>query len=246
MKLAFATIGEAPRDDVVPYLRARLHPGVAIAEDGILNGLSEPERRALDSGGDALHMVTRARDGTAYRIDHELAVPRMQRVVDGLVAGGAELVVILCGADWSRVRADVPIVNPGRVFANTVQALAQDLRLGVIKPDAGQIPHTEAKWRALGVDAVVAAASPYVPERVALAREAAARLADAGVDLVWMSCIGMPETMRDAVREVLPQPVILARSLLGRLVGELTATPLPTVGRATRRPPAPTPEGTPA
>lgn len=225
MKLAFATIGEAPRDDVVPYLRQRLDPSLEIVEDGVLNHLEEDERRALDTKDDALHMVTRARDGSAYRLNYERIVPHMQSVVNGLVAEDADLVVILCGADWSRVRADVPVVNPGRVFPSLVQSLSQNLRLGVIKPDEKQIPYTEKKWADLGIDAVVTAASPYVPERLDLAREAARKLADANVDLVWMSCIGMPESMRDAVHEVLPRPILLARSVIASVTNELLAAP---------------------
>ncbi len=224
MKLAFATIGEAPRDDVVPYLRERLGPSLEIVEDGVLNHLSESDRRTLDTQDGSLHMITRDREGRAYRVNYEHTIPHMQRVVDGLVDQGADLVVILCGADWSAVRADAPIVNPGRVFPNLVQALSQNLRLGVIKPDEKQIPHTEKKWADLGIDAVVTAASPYVPERLDLAREAARKLADAEVDLVWMTCIGMPESMREAVNEVLPKPTLLARSVIASVTGELIAT----------------------
>ena len=39
MKLAFATIGEAPRDDLVPYLRSKLPASIEVEEDGVLNHL---------------------------------------------------------------------------------------------------------------------------------------------------------------------------------------------------------------
>lgn len=221
MKLAFATIGEAPRDDVVPYLREQLGSEIEIIEDGILNHLEEQERLQLDAQDDSLHMVTRSRDGTAYRLNYQRAIPHMQRVVDGLVEQGADLVVILCGADWSPVTASVPVVNPGKLFPNLVQALGQNLRLGIIKPDEKQIPHTERQFAELGIDAVVTAASPYRPERLELARQAAHYLAEQNVDMVWMTCIGMPESMRAAVQEVMPKPTLLARSVIARVIGEL-------------------------
>lgn len=225
MKLAFATIGEAPRDDVVPYLRERLDPSLEIIEDGVLNHLDEAGRKALDAQDDSLHMVTRDREGKFYRVNYQRTLPEMQKVVDGLVADGADLVVILCGADWSSVRAGVPIVNPGQVFPSLVKSLSHNLRLGIIKPDEKQIPHTQKKWEALGIDAVVTAASPYVPNRLELARKAAHELAAADVDMVWMTCIGMPESMRDVVREVLPKPILLARSVIASVTSELLATP---------------------
>ena len=225
MKLAFATIGEAPRDDLVPYLREQLDPSIEITEDGVLNHLGEDDRLALDAQDDSLHMVTRARDGSAYRLSYQRTLPHMQRVVDGLTEKGADLVVILCGADWSPVTASVPVVNPGRLFPNLIQALGQNLRLGVIKPDAKQIPYTERQFEELGIDVMVTAASPYVPERLDLARDAATYLAEEGVDMVWMTCVGMPESMRSAVQDVLPKPIILARSILARVIGEMLVVP---------------------
>jgi len=149
----------------------------------------------------------------------------MQRVVDGLVDRGADLVVIICGADWSPIRAGVPVVNPGRLFPNLVQALGTGLRLGVIKPDKGQIPHTITHYTSLGLDPVVTAASPYAANRLDRARQAAEALRAESVDLIWMTCVGMDEEMREAVHDVLPRPTILARSILARVIDELIGAP---------------------
>jgi protein AroM len=221
MKLAFATIGEAPRDDLVPYLRSQLPPETEVIENGVLNELATNDRKALDAGDDSLHMVTRDRDGNSYRLSYERTLPHMQRVVDGLTEQGAELVVILCGADWTPIRSKVPVVNPGRLFPNLIQALGSNLKLGVVKPDAGQIPHTEKHYRSLGLDPVVTAASPYRADRIELAVRAAEELKSHGADLVWLTCVGMDEEFRNAVRSVLPKPTILARSILARVIDEL-------------------------
>lgn len=222
MKLAFATIGEAPRDDLVPYLLSQLPPGIEVEEDGVLNHLDDAGRRGLDAGDDSLHMVTRDRGGEAYRLSYERTLPQMQRVVDGLVERGADLVVILCGADWSPVTARVPIVNPGRLFPNLIQALGSGLKLGVIKPDEAQIPHTIRQYRdELGLDPVVTAASPYAEDRSDRLRRAAGELRDGGAELIWMTCVGMSEDDRATVRAVHSRPTILARSILARVIAEL-------------------------
>ena len=227
MTLAFATIGEAPRDDLVPYLRSKLPPSLRVEEDGVLNHLGERQRQALNAHDDSLHMVTRARDGRAYKLAYDRTLPEMQKVVDGLVARGADLVVILCGADWSPVKATVPVVNPGRLFPNLVQALGTGLKLGVIKPDEAQIPHTVQHYTSIGLDPIVTAASPYEADRLDRARRAATTLRDQGAELIWMTCVGMDEDMRDAVHEVLPRPTILARSVLARIIAELVGEPAP-------------------
>jgi protein AroM len=115
-------------------------------------------------------------------------------------------------------------VNPGKVFPSIVSALASGWKLGVIKPSAGQIEQARSQFANHGIDAVVTAASPYTGEqRLRDVRAAAERLRDAGVDLVWMTCVGMDEAMRTIVREVTGKPVILARTILARVVDEFLA-----------------------
>lgn len=221
MKIAFATIGEAPRDDLVPYLRKQLPPMTEVIEDGVLNALSSQERLALDAGDSSIHMVTRDQKGNSYRLNYQRTLPHMQRVVDGLSAQGANLVVIICGADWTPIRSSVPVINPGKLFPNLIQALGANLKLGVIKPDSGQIPHTVKQYTALGLDPVVTAASPYQPDRLERARKAGEELKAQNVDLIWLTCVGMDEEFRGAVRSVLPKPTILARSILAHVINEL-------------------------
>jgi len=148
----------------------------------------------------------------------------VQQCVDRLRADGAEFLVIVCGADWSAIRSDVLVVNPGRVFPAIVSALATGRRLGVIKPSGGQIEAATRQFAERGVEAVVTAASPYTGEqRLEDVRRAAERLKAAGVSLVWMTCVGMDEPMRDVVSAVVGVPVLLARSVLARVIDELLA-----------------------
>lgn len=221
--IGFATIGQSPRTDLVPYLVENIGTPVDVLERGVMDDLDEAERAALDRGDDGLHMVTKLRDGGSARIAYELAVPRMQAEVDRLVASGADLVVILCGADWSRLRASVPIVNPGKLFPNVIQALAANTRLGVVKPAAHQVAPTIEQYEKLGLDVAVTSAFPYDEGADAAAAKAGKELEQAGAELVWMTCVGMNESMRTALREELDVPVVLARSLLARVIGELVA-----------------------
>jgi len=222
--IGFATIGQTPRDDLVPYLLERLPQDVRAIQGGVLDGLNGEEIAALDRGDEGLHMVTKLRDGGSARLAYSEALPRMQRVVDELVEGGAELIVIVCGADWSAIRAPVPVVNPGRLFPGIVRALAGSSRLGVIRPDAGQVEGTLRQYRdEFGLDVAVTHAFPYDDKALDAARRAAGELAAQEADLVWMTCVGMGEEMRQAVREVQGKPVILARSILARVIAELVA-----------------------
>ena len=46
-------------------------------------------------------------------------------------------------------------------------------------------------------------------------------------DLIWMTCIGMDEPMREIVAGITGKPVVLARSILGRVIAELSMTRQP-------------------
>lgn len=221
--IGFATIGQTPRADLVPYLVEQIGTPLHVLERGVMDGLDAAGLAALDRGAEGLHMVTKLRDGGSARIAYELAVPRMQAQVDALVADGADLVVILCGADWSRLRAPVPVVNPGKLFPNVIQALAANTRLGVVKPAAHQVAPTVEQYRNLGLDAAVTSAFPYDDGADEAAREAGRALREAGAEMVWMTCVGMDESMRAALRAELDVPIVLARSLLARVIGELVA-----------------------
>ena len=52
-------------------------------------------------------------------------------------------------------------------------------------------------------------------------RAAARRLASRGADLIVLDCIGFTERMKRVFREESGKPVILPRTLLGRVAGEL-------------------------
>lgn len=224
--IGMVTIGQAPRDDVVPAMRAFLPDGLHIAQRGALDDLSPAEVATYTVDAGETGIVTKLLDGSSVLLSHQKIIPAMQEKVDRLVSDdGAELIVVLCGANWSALRSEKLIVNPGTLFPAVIGSLAAGRRLGIIKPDAGQIEKEQARYAEMGIDAVVTAASPYAgPERLNLAHDAATVLRDARCDLVWMTCVGMDAPMRDIVAGTTGAPVILAHALLARIVTELMAT----------------------
>lgn len=223
--LAMITVGHSPRNDLVPHMAAVFSRKVDIWQGGVLDGLGGEAIADLWPDPGEVGIVARLRDGSNTMLSHRKILPRVQALVDDAVARGASPIVILCGADWSALRSPTLIVNPGRVFPAIVSALASGWRLGVIKPSAGQIEQARRQFADRGIEAAVTAASPYTGvQRLHDARIAAEHLHRAAVDLVWMSCVGMDEAMRAVVRDVTGKPVILARTLLARVIDELLAT----------------------
>ncbi|MBA2520796.1 MAG: AroM family protein [Chloroflexia bacterium] len=220
--IGFASITETPDDVVVPEVARIVGDRVRIVERGNLDGLTAAEVDALAPAPGTPGIVAPLKDGTEKLLSHHKIIPRVQTLVDGLVReDGATMVVVLCGADWSQIKTPVPLINPGRVFPAIVTSLATGHRLGVIKPSATQVEQELARYRGLGIDAVVTSATPSGDERLAAVRDAAEQLRDAECDLIWMTCIGMDQTMRDIVSEVTGKPVLFARTMLARVIAEL-------------------------
>ncbi|CAN5663666.1 AroM family protein [soil metagenome] len=221
--VATITIGQTPRTDVVPAMQRILPADVRILEYGALDGLTRDEIARYAAREGEVGIVTRLRDDSSVLLSHELILPKMQEKVDRAIdRDGSDILVILCGADWSALKSRRLIVNPGQLFPAIVTALAAGRKLGVIKPDAGQVERELQRYTERGIDAAVTSASPYAgPDRLRLAEDAAGYLRSEGCELIWMTCVGMDEAMRDVVAETTGVPVILAQSLLARVVGEL-------------------------
>ncbi|MCO5228322.1 MAG: AroM family protein [Thermomicrobiales bacterium] len=228
-RIGFATIAQSPRDDVVPAMMEFLPLGTEFFEAGCLDDLSRDEINMLAPDEGEVGIVARLKEGGSTLLSHRKITPRMQSCVDHLVnERKVDLVVILCGADWSEITADIPIVNPGRLFPGVIQGLAGGKKLGIIKPSAGQIQNEQQRYQSMGISAVVTAASPYGgDERLTLARQAAELLQSEDCDMVWMTCIGMDAAMRGIVADITGKPVVLANSLLARLTAELTTSHSP-------------------
>lgn len=231
--IGFASIGAATPDPardsaLIPALRSMLPADVRVVERANFTGLTDAEIAALGPEPGEVGIVAPLPGGGETLVSHKKILPRMQRLIDALVEeDGADLVVILCGADWSAITSPKLVVNPGRLFPGIVSALAYGRKLGIIKPSPGQIEAERERYRRLGIDAFVTAASPSAEDRVEQAHKAAEQIRDAGAELVWMTCVGMDDTMRAVVAEVTNLPVIFARSILGRVLCELVTSAQP-------------------
>ncbi len=221
--IGFATIAESPRDDVIPAMRPYLPADVRIAERGCLDGLSRSEIESLGPGAGEVGIVARLKAGGSTLLSHGKILPQMQRCVDELIREeGADLVVILCGADWSAIRAERLVVNPGRLFPGVIGGLAHGRRLGIIKPSAGQVDAERARYRARGS---MPSSPPPIPTRrrndLRWPTSPGRSCAMPAAISIWMTCIGMDAAMRDVVTEITGKPVVFAQAILARIVAEL-------------------------
>lgn len=217
--LGTLTIGQSPRVDLVPELKAMLGDDVEVIEEGALDGLTlDDVKRFYPAPGDYV-LVTRMADGTAVKIAEKHILPRMQEGLARLVDRGAEIIALVCTGEFPHFDCDRLVIRPQGVLYNVTSAVAADSRLGVIIPDNDQVPQGVNRWSEAAAGVQVVAASPY--GEVQAVEQAAHALKAWGARIVVMDCIGYTLAMKDRVRDITGAPVILARSILARVLREL-------------------------
>ncbi|MEW6308317.1 MAG: AroM family protein [Bacillota bacterium] len=221
MKLGTLTIGQSPRADMLPEMVPLFGPGVAVVERGALDGLSLDEVKAFAPTTGDYVLVTRMGDGTSVTIAERFILPRMKQHVADLAAEGCDAVLLLCTGEFPSFTAPVPLVRPVRLLKGVVGALAKDGHLGVLTPSAEQVPQATKRWLEVAPRVTAQPASPYGAP--GLVDAGAMGLAAAGVELVLMDCMGYTQEMKARVKAIVKCPVLLARGVVARVVGELVS-----------------------
>lgn len=212
------TIGQAPRDDVVPEMEKVLGAEVRIVQAGALDGMSRAEVLSLAPAPGQFPLITRLLDGTSAVIAKEAIIPRLQACLDRL-AGEATAFAILCTGTFPRFQCAHPVLEPERILFAAAQAIAGDGPLGVIVPIEAQRPAAAAHWSRIRPEVTVAVASPYAGPAPLV--RAAEELRRAGARLVIMDCMGFTQAARSVVRGVTGAAALLPSSLVARIVAEL-------------------------
>ena len=211
------TIGQTPRDDVVPQLRTILGDQIEIVETGALDGLSEQTIKDGTASSEGALLVTRLRGGLEIHVRQGFLTPRLQQCVTSL-QDRVHLILVLCTGDFPPLESDLPVLFPGPLVRNTVRGLGL-ASVGIMTPNVGQIADQQERWNGVVPRVVVETASPYAsPEGLS---DAARRLRDARIDAAVMDCVGYTRVMKQTVRTILGKPVLAATSLLARIVAEM-------------------------
>ena len=215
-RVAFVTIGQAPRDDLMPEILAQIGDGIEATEIGLLDGLSREEIAAHSPSDDGDRLVSRLTDGTEVLLDKSWVEGRLQEAVAEVDRGGFHLIVLLCTGNFPNLHSKTLLVESGRVVDHMVDALSADGRtVGLMVPNEAQVG--DFARSAPGAPATVAShASPYTNRRFA---EATRDLAPA--DFIVMHCMGYDLAMRAQVAELSGKPVLLSRAVVASAVMQL-------------------------
>ena len=154
--VAALEIGQSSRPDLVAELRAALPDDVGILEVGALDGIDPAT--LPDIGSDAANpLSTRLADGRHVIVDEAWIAPHLQAAVRRAESAGVDALLLLCAGGFQEAASDRPLIRPTDAVAQVLRERGVQTML-VVVPWPGQIPASEAKWRALGFDPVMLAA----------------------------------------------------------------------------------------
>lgn len=219
-KLGIITIGQSPRIDVVPEMIEYLGENVEVIETGALDGLTYEEILEFSPKEDDYVLVSRLSDGRSVKIAERCIIPRLQQCIDYLEKESVDVILFICTGAFPEVFvSNKPIIYPQKILHSVTPNLINNGKLAVITPDKDQIVQSKTRWEETGVDVLVVPASPYAEEEQL--SDAILELRDKDYNMIVMDCIGYNMKMKETVSSSLEKPVILARTMVARIIGEI-------------------------
>lgn len=219
-KLGTITIGQSPRVDVIPEMIEFLGENVDIIEVGALDGLTYNEILKLDTKEDDYILVSTLRDGNSVKFAERHILPRLQNCIDNLERQGTDIILFICTGVFPDIfKSNKPLLYPQKIMHGVIPRLIDKGKMAVIIPDKDQVIQNKKKWKESGIDVIVVPASPYSKEDELY--NAINELKGKDIDLVVMDCIGYTLEMKKRLAEETGIKVILARSIVARILGEM-------------------------
>ena len=218
MKIGVLNPGEAPTPGLAEDLRDLIGHEHEIIEVGVLDDLSSDDLRGLAARpGEEVTVAQRA-DGGEIHVASARLFPLGQVVVTKLEGFGAEVIFPACAGDLPEYSCQVRYVNTFRLLRSVIDVLLPQGRLGLLMPSKLQREKHERWYANPHRQLVIAGASPLSLAQIS---EAADALAAARPDIVVMTCFLNDRGQRSVVRRIVGCPVLLSRSVVGRVVSDL-------------------------
>ena len=217
-KIGMLTIGQSPRNDIIPSLMEILGEGHEVVEAGALDDHTLEDIKRIDLNPEHYILVSRMRDGTEIKITKKYVVPLMQKQLDKIETQGVRLTVVMCTGRFPRFKSKGLVVTPSEILRGVVEGALKMGRLGVVFPTAEQKAYAEKEFGRPGVEVYPDSVSPYEAGDV---EGLLKRLSEQDLDLIFLNCFGFPRWLKDKVVEATGKPVIQSNALIARVLKDL-------------------------
>lgn len=235
-RIAFVTIGQAPRDDIVPellMLAGQWPEDLVVQQFGALDDVAADTLSATPIHRNESRFYTRLAGGDYVTVGGGLIGRRLDPLLHRLDGQGFDLIVLITTGLFQPIRLGTPFVHGQQVVDAWIGSLVMGrCKLGLIYPLARQ--HNGFAHGTLIQNAQAVAATGDT-ERL---EDVTAGLSDA--DLILMHSVGYTEQMAESVSTASCKPVVTARRIIAATLRMHLANlrDLRPTGAATRSGPA--------
>lgn len=120
-KIGILTIGQSPRTDMTPEMRAYLPEHIGVVEMGALDGLSETVRKPLEPGEEDITLVSRLHNGRSVKVSEEAILPLLQEKIRALEAAGTKTTILACTGSFPPFDSRYPLLYPDAYYTISSQ-----------------------------------------------------------------------------------------------------------------------------
>jgi protein AroM len=216
-KVGILTIGQSPRADFEQLFQRHL-PGVTLVVRGALDGLPAATIDNMAAAGGEYPLFTILRDGTTREISLYRIKPLLDERAREVAAEGAAVAALMCAGNFPELESPIPVLYPSRLLSAVVRGVCRGDRIGIVLPNVGQIESATTHWREKGFSPAVTVASPLDPEALSRAADA---LADPGLELIVLDCMGFSPEAARRMRTLCGRPVLCPQGLVPRVMAEM-------------------------
>lgn len=224
MKIGAITIGQAPRVDVTADIMDIFKGQAKLVQTGGLDGLTREEIESFAPEKGDYVLVSRLKDGSSVTFAERHILPRLKAAMEQMEEEGCRLIMMFCTGDFpeSLTTKSIPVIYPCQVLERIVPLLSKKSSIVCMTPSPLQLEQMEEKWSRHVKQVKAVPASPYGDWETL--ERAAEEVKDMDADVIVLDCIGYTKQMKDMFAKKTGKLVILPRTLLARVVSELTDT----------------------
>jgi len=218
VKVGFLTIGQSPREDLIPEIKPLILPYIEIVEYGLMDNLSPEEIKLLRPETKETPLVTRLRDGSQVQLSDRKISELLPEAIDYMKTKmDVKAVGILCTHDFPKTKLSCPAIFPFDYIQFLINQILEVRNLGVVVPLESQIEMTKKKWKK--EKTVVVTKSPYTEGKIW--DEIAKIFAQEKVETVIFDCIGYKIKDRQEIQSLIHVPTLLPRAILAFAINQL-------------------------
>ncbi len=212
-RVAFVTIGQSPRDDIVPEILNALDVDIEPIEVGLLDDLSDKQLDAAGAKNGEPALLTKLRDGTEFVLSMEWVRREIEDLYGDLSERDTDLVVLLStmfGAPFQPAGATVFCdLTVDRAIEEFVKA---GQNVGVILSLDGQVDHLRLSPQAKAKTKTVVA-RPGNDDDFTVALQA---IADS--EIIVLHSMAYAEEDRLRIKQLAGRPVVSAQHLVASAI----------------------------